>query len=314
MRDATPGSEESAGAPPEEPLGLGPIRRWLAKPRPRLYRLWLWAPMMARGVRNAYGWLRANTGPALRHAATAARKAGKAAQALKGVTRRLADWSRNAFPPGSRGRAFAVRLNEATRQFGAAALTLLGIGRELDRLSPRPQSGDASPEPPEPPDPSPHRTEPAPKQQQTAPEEEAASPGRLLPRPPANGRKGRARQEPPVPEPRRRAPAGSQPVAGALAGPRAKALSVLSQSLRTCILTLGKRPRKAALRFAIWRILEETGPATADDLGLLLNVDSANLVRRHLSPLVRQGVLARTIPELPRHREQAYRALGRPPG
>ena len=80
------------------------------------------------------------------------------------------------------------------------------------------------------------------------------------------------------------------------------------------ILTLGKRPRKAALRYTIWRILTEGGERTSEDLGLLLQMDPANLAKRHVSPLVEQGVLERTIPDQIRHPEQAYRATGPPPG
>ena len=315
LRDETPVSEEPAGAPPEEPLGLDLIRAWLAKPRPRLYRLWLWAPVTAKGIRKAYGWLRANTGPALRHAAKTARKAGEAARALRGVTKRLADWFRNAFPPGSRGRAFGVHLTEATRQFGGAAIALLGIGRRLERFSPRPLPEEAPAEPAGPSDPSLDGPEPAPKPlQQTEPEEEAASPGRLLPRPRGGGRKEPARKDRPAPETRRPTPTDSQPPSGAPTDLRAAALAELPESLRVCILTLGRRPRKAALRYAIWRILDETGPAMSEAVGLLLDMDSANLVKRHLSPLVKEGVLARTIPEQPRHPNQAYRSTGRPPG
>ncbi len=110
------------------------------------------------------------------------------------------------------------------------------------------------------------------------------------------------------------APADSSPVPGLPPGPRADALAKLSRSLRTQILTLGKRPRKAALRYAIWRILNERGASTSEDLGLLLHMDPANLAKRHLSPLVEQGVLERTIPDRINHPEQAYRNTGPPPG
>jgi predicted ArsR family transcriptional regulator len=77
---------------------------------------------------------------------------------------------------------------------------------------------------------------------------------------------------------------------------------------------LGKRPRKATLRYVIWRILNECGERTSEELGLLLKIDPANLAKRHLSPLVEEGALERTIPDRPRHPEQAYRSTSWPPG
>ena len=77
---------------------------------------------------------------------------------------------------------------------------------------------------------------------------------------------------------------------------------------------LGKRPRKAWLRYTVWRILNECGEQTSENLGLLLQIDPANLAKRHLSPLVEEGALERTIPDQVRHPEQAYRSTSRPPG
>ncbi len=327
LRGEPPAAEEPEQLPSEEPLGLDLIRAWFAKPRPLLHRLWLWVPHTAKGVRKAYGWIRANAGPAMRRAAEQARRAAAVAQAFRGVAKRLADWLRTAFPPGSRGREFAVHLLEANRGLGRAIFALLGIGRDLDRASrllPReeappegsrqPGSPPAAPE--SDPEPSPRTAsesdpEPSPR---TAPEDEAASPGRILPRSAGRGREESPRKEGPVSETRRRTPADSQPAAGAPPGPRAAALEELPKSLRVLILTLGKRPRRNSLRFAIWRIVTECGPATSERLGLLLAVDPANLAKRHLSPMVEDGVLKRTIPDRLNHPEQAYRPTGRPPG
>ncbi|MDE2660715.1 MAG: hypothetical protein OXI45_10950 [Acidobacteriota bacterium] len=109
-------------------------------------------------------------------------------------------------------------------------------------------------------------------------------------------------------------PADSSPVPGLPPGPRAEALAKLSKDLRGEILRLGKRPRKAMLRYAIWRILNELGECDSDDLGLLLEMDPDNLVKRHLSPLVEEGAVQRTIPERINHPEQAYRSSRFPPG
>ena len=313
LRGEPPASEEPEQVPSEEPLGLDLIRAWFRKPRPRLRRLWLWAPHIAKEVRKAYTWLRANAGPAMRRAAGQARKAAAGAQAFRRVAKRVADWLRTAFPPGSRGREFAVHLLEANRGLGRAIFALLGIGRDLDRASgllpgeEAPPEGSGKPDPP--------RSDPEPERSpQTAPEDEAASPGRNLPRSAGKGRKASPRRERPVTKTRRPTHPNSQPAAGAPPGPRTAALEELPKGLRVLILTLGKRPRRNSLRFAIWRIVTECGPATPKRLGLLLAVDSANLAKRHLSPMVADGVLERTIPDRLNHPDQAYGSTGRPPG
>ena len=136
----------------------------------------------------------------------------------------------------------------------------------------------------------------------------------LAPSKPESSRPEPSREDPPAPDSAGSAPADSSPVPGLPPGRRADALAKLSKSLRNEILGLGKRPRKGALRLAIWRILNECGPADADFLGLLLGMDAANLAKRHLSPLVDHTVLARTIPDRINHPEQAYRSTGPPPG
>lgn len=144
------------------------------------------------------------------------------------------------------------------------------------------------------------------------------------PSPPAPPSAEPSPPEPPEPEPSRDdplasgsaepAPADTSPVRGVPPGPRADALAKLSKSLRGQILGLSKRPRKAVLRHTIWRIVKERGETTSEDLGLLLDMDAANLAKRHVSPLIKHRVLERTIPDQIRHPEQAYRATGPPPG
>ena len=399
LRGEPPSFEEQPNPPPNEPLGLDLIRGWLAKPRPRLYSLWLWVPYTAEGVRDAYGWLRTNTGPALRHTARTLRKAAKVIQAVRGVADRLAVQLQRAFPPGSRGREVATLLATGSRLFGRSVLLLVGIGREADRIpsildderapgprppaperlppgtGPRPAPGTpppavpeepaASPDPPEEPAPSPGPLEepaaspgppeepapspdppeepaastgppeepapsPGPPEEPAAspgppeepapspdpPEEPAASPGPPQEPPPSPGPPDEPPASPnppeePTPSP---TPAVPSPVHGIPPGPRADALAALPRKLRTQILLLGKRPRKAALRYTIWWILLEVGAATAETLGLLLRMDPANLAKRHLSPLVEEGAVERTIPDRITHPEQAYRATDRPPG
>lgn len=334
LRDEEPAREDQAGAPPEEPLGLDLIRGWIAKPRPRLYRLWLWVPLTTKAIRKAYRWLRVNTGPGLRRAAEQARKARVVIEACRRLAARLAQWLRKTFPPGSRGHETAAHFAEANRLLGRAALALFrtrrGLDDAADLLEPEPPAPEherkpvlperqREPAPPERerrPDRPPREAEPAPPGRTPAEEaeEEAAPPGRMLPRAADLPRKEPRRRKRPASDPTGSAPAASSRYPGVPPGPRADALAKLSTTLRGQILGLGERPRKAALRYVIWRILNECGETTSENLGLLLHVDAANLAKRHLSPLVEEGALERTIPDRLNHPDQAYRSTRWAPG
>jgi len=339
--------------PSEEPLGLDLIRGWLTKPRPRLRRLWRWGPYLAKGIRKGYRWLRANSGPALRRTAETLRKTAKVTQTLREAAGRLSVRLERTFPPGSRGREVAAHLAGGSRLLGRSALLLVGIGREADRIPKiwEPESGRGKRPPQrERPTPGPG-SEPATETPdgsgmdeprastgagRAGGDEASASSGAAgsstneasgsEPSPPAPSPPvpSSAEPSPPEPEPSREdppasnsaepAPADASPVRGVPPGPRADALAKLSKDLRGEILKLGKRPRKAWLRYTVWRILNERGEQTSEDLGLLLQIDPANLAKRHLSPLVEEGALERTIPDQVRHPEQAYRSTRRPPG
>ncbi|MDE0475598.1 MAG: hypothetical protein OXI50_13650, partial [Gammaproteobacteria bacterium] len=91
-------------------------------------------PYLAKGVREGYGWLRKNSGPALRRTAKTLRKAARVAQALRGAAERLRVRLERTFPPGSRGREVAGHLAEGSRLLLRSALVLVGIGREADRI------------------------------------------------------------------------------------------------------------------------------------------------------------------------------------
>ena len=274
LRDEVPEPEDQADASPEEPLGLDLIRGWVAKPRPRLYRLWLWVPLTGQGIVKAYRWLRVNTGPGLRRAAEQARKARVVIEACRRLAARLAQSLRKTFPPGSRGHEMAGHLAEGSRLLGRAGLALFRTRRDLDSAASllereiRSPGRDPEPAPPKrerDPDPPPHAPEPPPPRGARS-EDDAAPSGRMLPRAADPPRKEPRRREPtqeePRPEKRRQkgrpasgptgaAPAASARYPGVPPGPRADALAKLSTTLRSQILLLGERPRKAALRYVI---------------------------------------------------------------
>lgn len=82
----------------------------------------------------------------------------------------------------------------------------------------------------------------------------------------------------------------------------------LPEGLRALIHRLGPRTRRKQLHDALVA-LARVRPWTAGELaGLLGRKDTARLVERHLSPLVREGRLRWTHPEEPNHPEQAYTA------
>ena len=338
-------------SPTEEPLGLDLIRDWLSKPRPRLRRLWLWVPHTAKGVRKVYRWLRANSGPALRRTAETLRKTARIIQALRGAASRLSVRLERTFPPGSRGRAVAGHLADGSRSLGRFVLALVGIGSEAERIPkvwenepghrerpPEPKrtpSGPGSEPATETPDgsgtnepraftgagPASREEAPAssgavgsPTNEVSGPEASPPAPPSAEPSPPDPSEPEPSREDPPASDSAEPVRAATSPVPGLPPGPRADALAKMSKRLRGEILRLGKRPRKAVLRYTIWRILNECGEQTSEDLGLLLQMDPANLAKRHLSALVDDGAVERTIPDQIRHPKQAYRSTGRPPG
>ena len=83
----------------------------------------------------------------------------------------------------------------------------------------------------------------------------------------------------------------------------------LPQSIQDEIMALGPRPRKERLRTAIVKICEEFDWVTASELSLLLGLRNGKLTERHLSPMVKNGILERRYPDNLNHPEQAYRAI-----
>jgi ATP-dependent DNA helicase RecG len=80
----------------------------------------------------------------------------------------------------------------------------------------------------------------------------------------------------------------------------------LPDDLTDALGRLGARPRQPALRSIIRRLCAWR-PLQAAELGALLGMTPANLVRRHLGPMAADGQLERTVPQTPAHPGQAYR-------
>ena len=85
-------------------------------------------------------------------------------------------------------------------------------------------------------------------------------------------------------------------------------LPSLPPELQDRLRALGKRPAAVRLAAAIVEVCR-VAPHTAEQLaGLFGRRDPKDFRRTHLAPLVAQRRLAYTIPEMPNHPRQAYRA------
>ena len=82
----------------------------------------------------------------------------------------------------------------------------------------------------------------------------------------------------------------------------------LPADVRGMIDRLGYRPRKERLRAAIEAICAARTWTTSGEIARFLRFSQPNLSRRHLTPMVEAGRLARRHPDSPNHPAQAYRA------
>ena len=98
---------------------------------------------------------------------------------------------------------------------------------------------------------------------------------------------------------------------GELAADRGEHATSLPAEIHDAIAKLGTRPRIPQLRaviVAICTVREWTTPA---ELARWLDIAPAKLTERHLSPMLKKGLLERRFPDKPTHAEQAYRASQR---
>ena len=84
----------------------------------------------------------------------------------------------------------------------------------------------------------------------------------------------------------------------------------LPADLRLDLGRLGSRAKAKAIQSLLLRICE-IGPIDAARLAKLLRRDSEVLVRDHLTPMIREGVLRLLYPDRPNDPRQAYVAVGR---
>ena len=324
---------------PEEPPGLAAIRNWIQKPRPRLNRVrWgvrLWAGWIRDHLRNATKWISEHGRPALRRASKviswAGRVAAKAApllQVLGQTTRQISGILREWTAPGSALAKAFPRLAATARRLGdygvrlvRTATRMAGIGQHLRRGGRLLDEGEGNDPPPEDNDddhddlpddlPGARRVLPVRpdssgdvKTKSDAPSKNGGERQRLA------GRSQKVATAPEPSPPKRRLITTPDGTAVAPSGPDRRARirqEKFPLDLYGRIVALGPRPRTHVLRPVIVAILRHRGSTTPAELGELLQMDPANLTKRHLSPMVGEGVLKRLHPEVVNHPAQAYR-------
>ena len=86
---------------------------------------------------------------------------------------------------------------------------------------------------------------------------------------------------------------------------------LLDPDLQQVLASLGARPRKEKLRQAICQLCSDQWRSVAW-LAALLKLQPRNLSDRHLTPMLKDGLLERRFPDIPSHPEQAYRSMPSP--
>ena len=266
-----------------EPPGLDRLRRFVVKPRPRLWKfgvgIWLWMVRIAQWFVRAVRWI-GRQSVRLMRAARLAAFAGRRAQnfgARIGAVGR--NWSSAEGRLGALGERL-VRLGGWLIAGGAALAEVEAGVTELTRLAARfmdvaPDSDTANRQP-----------EPA-----------APAPP---PRPP---RRRRRRAAAPDPPPGERDPADPAPAAAWAPLP-----DDLPFYLRNQVEHLGRRARRETVEHLILELTEHRGWLEPGQLAAWFGMTAEYLTRRYLGPMTEAGALVRLYPDRPTHPDQAYRS------
>lgn len=86
---------------------------------------------------------------------------------------------------------------------------------------------------------------------------------------------------------------------------------LLDPDLQQVLASLGARPRKEKLRQAICQLCSVQWHSVAW-LAALLKFEPRNLSDRHLTPMLKDGLLERRFPDIPSYPDQAYRSMPSP--
>ena len=297
-----------------EPPGLDRIRRFVVKPRPRLWKfgvgVWLWVKRIGQWLLRFLKWI----GRGAHRVARAARVAAFLGRRGQNLGARIGAVGRNWSSAEGRLGALGDRLARVGVALveGGAGLAQVGDGvTELTKraerfLADEPAPGREPPSPandtpPEPPPPSPTRR----RRRKKA----TAARGSETPGAPS-GAPSTGDADPPaavVPDP---IPAADPPPPPerAPAPPPSPLPDDLPFYLRNQIEQLGQRPRRETVEHLILVSTEERGWMEPAELAAWLGMSVPHLSRSYLGPMTDAGKLVRLYPNRPTHPEQAYRS------
>lgn len=325
----TPATEEVASVremlDSGEPPGLDRIRRFVLKPRPRLWGfgvgVWLWLARIGQWCVRFLKWI----GDLAARVARGARVASFLGRRAQNLGARVGAVGRNWSSAHGRLGAAGGRLTRLGAWLIEGGATLAQVGDGVTELTKRaarfraeaPDSDSESRNPEKtpttgsPPAPPPKRR----KRRTTAP-----APGQPATR--SGPSSSRAADESPAAA---QAPAGGavsaeppprqQPPEPAAADPPSLP-DDMPFYLRNQIEHLGKRPRRETVERLILALTEARGWTQPGELAQWLGTTAQYLVRRYLGPMTEAGHLVRHYPNRPTHPDQAYRSArgGTAPG
>ena len=305
-----------------EPPGLDRIRRFVLKPRPRLWRfgvgIWLWMVRIAEWFVRFFRW----TGDLAVRLARAARLAAFLGRRTQNLGARIGAVGRNwSSAEGRLGAAGGWLARCGARLVGGGA-NLAQVGDGVTELTTRaarflagaPDSGSGEPHPANVP---PTATPPPPRSRRgrrRATDVAAGpqpSPAERGPLPTANVEDSpKTVPAPPVVTSAPQPPPGDPRPSAAAADPPPLP-DDLPFYLRNQIEHLGQRPRRETVEQLILALTEDRGWLEPVQLAAWLGMTVPYLSRRYLGPMTEAGQLVRRYPNRPTHPDQAYRsALG----
>ena len=314
-----------------QPPGLARIRRFVLKPRPRLWKfgvgVWLWLVKIAEWSLRLLRWLGRGSGRVVK----ALRLAGFLGRRVQNLGARVGYWGRNwSSAEGRLGRlgvrcaAFgerAVKQGAALAAFtdGASDLTKRAarfLGDVTDDPAPDRAPDGGGPTPGPTPSPAPRREAPS----TSAPN--AVRPERpLASAPPPESRPAPASKPPPAsapppasePRPPRTRPPEAPPKPAPAPTPATPPPPLpddipvyLQFELRALRQT--SRPLPEIVHRLILQVTQARGWTRPAELAAWLGFDTNYLNRRYLAPMTKAGHVERRFPDRISHPRQAYRA------
>ena len=274
--------------PPRDPPGLQAIRRFFR--HPFFQGVWLWLRAVGHVLRAAWKWLDQNAGPIARGiekagdvAVRASRGAVKVGHAAGEIGGKVGEWGRKRRDAGG---ARLRRIGRGVQRFGRRAVRLGTQGEEIAGEVEDLGEGLAYL-----------------VGDDRKPERRPGPPKGRDPRAEFRSRRRLPRPAPATPPPSESTPEIAAPEESAPDGP-------LPEVFRERIRALGKRKRSKPLRALILDICAHRKWTTVGELADWFGMDTSNLQRRHLRPLLKSGQLRLRHPKNRSHPEQGYRATG----